>query len=214
MSGGNFRFGVVILGAGASTRMGEPKLLLPWAATTVIGHLLSVWRSTGAEMIAVVCAPAPHPLHLELDRLGFPESARIVNPSPAQGMFSSLQAASAWNVWPAGLTQIAMALGDQPQISAATLRAVIEHAASHPGRICQPAFEGRPKHPIFFPRDVFADLAAFHGGTLRDFLHSRFRGRAFLELRDPALTVDLDSPEDYRAAVERFAPARPERADP
>ena len=39
--------GVVILGAGASARMGEPKLLLPWRGTTVIGHLISQWRELG-----------------------------------------------------------------------------------------------------------------------------------------------------------------------
>ena len=50
-------FGVVILGAGASTRMGRPKLLLPWGDTSIIGHLLGQWRGLGARPIAVVCRP-------------------------------------------------------------------------------------------------------------------------------------------------------------
>ncbi len=47
-------FGVIILGAGASSRMGTPKLLLPWRDTTIIGHLISQWRELGAAQIAVV----------------------------------------------------------------------------------------------------------------------------------------------------------------
>ena len=40
--------GVVILGAGASSRMGRPKLLLPWRDTTVIGQIIRQWRELGA----------------------------------------------------------------------------------------------------------------------------------------------------------------------
>ena len=40
--------GVIILGAGASSRMGRPKLLLPWGDTSVIGHLIRQWQALGA----------------------------------------------------------------------------------------------------------------------------------------------------------------------
>ena len=38
----------MILGAGASSRMGQPKLLLPWGATSVLGHQISTWQVLGA----------------------------------------------------------------------------------------------------------------------------------------------------------------------
>ena len=50
-------FGVVILGAGASSRMGRPKLLLPWGDTSIIGHLIEQWRALAAAQIAVVRRP-------------------------------------------------------------------------------------------------------------------------------------------------------------
>ena len=59
--------GVVFLGAGASARMGRPKLLLPWGGTSILGHLIGQWRALAAEQIAVVgaardttLAAAPH----------------------------------------------------------------------------------------------------------------------------------------------------------
>ncbi len=53
---GKFALGVVILGAGASSRMGQCKLLLPWGNTSVIGHLIRQWQSLTAHQIAVVLA--------------------------------------------------------------------------------------------------------------------------------------------------------------
>src|SRR4051812_8081052 len=93
------KFGVVILAAGASRRMGRPKLLLPWGQTTALGHLLQQWNGTGASQIAVVHAADAKPLIEELDRLDFPLANRIPNPSPENGMFSSIQCAARWAGW-------------------------------------------------------------------------------------------------------------------
>src|SRR6185369_7472750 len=97
-------FGVVILAAGASSRMGRPKLLLPWGGTSVIGHLLAQWRGLGAEQVSVVCAQANVALDQELNRLQFRPEDRIVNPIPECGMFSSIQCAASWKGWKPTLT--------------------------------------------------------------------------------------------------------------
>jgi molybdenum cofactor cytidylyltransferase len=47
-------FGVILLAAGRSRRMGRAKLLLPWGEASVLGHLVSQWRSLGATQLAVV----------------------------------------------------------------------------------------------------------------------------------------------------------------
>jgi molybdenum cofactor cytidylyltransferase len=199
------RFGAIILGAGASSRMGEPKLLLPWGSTSIIGHLISVWRSVGAIQVAVVCAPPPHPVHAELDRLNFPSDSRIINPSPAIGMFSSIQSAARWTSWDPNLSHFAFALGDQPQISASLILTILKHAAENPDAICQPAVEKRPKHPVLIPRKDFLELASTTDATLRDFLTRTRSPRSFLEMADETLNIDLDSPADYRLAAERFS---------
>ena len=74
--------GVIILGAGASSRMGRPKLLLPLKDTTIVGHLILQWRELGAGQIAVVHRPNDAQLAAELDRLDFPAQNRIANPQP------------------------------------------------------------------------------------------------------------------------------------
>src|SRR5881396_1156340 len=106
-------FATVILAAGASSRMGKPKLLLPWGETSVIGHLIEQWRAAEASQIAVVLAAADKALERELDRIAFPGAGRIHNPAPEQGMFSSIQCAARWRDWKPNLRHWVIALGDQ-----------------------------------------------------------------------------------------------------
>src|SRR5262245_9128299 len=97
-----------ILAAGASTRMGRPKLRPAWEHTTVLGHLVGLWQEAGAGQVAVVCAADDAPIAAECDRLGVPGEKRIVNPEPGRGMFSSIQCAARWPGWRADVTHWAI----------------------------------------------------------------------------------------------------------
>ena len=197
----SLNLGVVLLAAGASLRMGRPKLLLPWGETSVLGHLVSVWGSVGAVQIGVVLALGDRVLPAELDRLGFPEEGRILNPAPEEGMFSSIRCAAAWSGWNRGLTHWVISLGDQPHLHHTTVRRLIDFAASHPNRICQPSRNGRARHPVVLPKEAFFGLADSPGPTLKDFLRSRAGDNARCEIDDPGLEVDLDVPADYQKVL-------------
>ena len=136
MKVGKLELGVVLLAAGASTRMGRPKMLLPWGDTSVLGHLVTQWRDLGAGQIAVVCAAADQALLTELERLNFPPDQRIANPTPELGMFSSIQCAARWPHWKPALTHWAIVLGDQPHLRCETLHALLDFAAAHSEKIC------------------------------------------------------------------------------
>ena len=198
-----FSFAVVILGAGRSTRMGRPKLLLPWGHTSVLGHLLGQWRALRAAQIAVVCAPGNRAIQDELDRVAFQTKNRIYNPTPEHGMYSSIQCAARWPGWQPGLTHWAIVLGDQPHLQRQTLRRVRDFTARHPARVCQPARQGHGRHPVLLPKAVFRQLAGSRAATLRAFLAARARRIALCELDDPGLDLDIDRPEDYENALAR-----------
>jgi molybdenum cofactor cytidylyltransferase len=190
--------GVIILAAGASSRMGRPKLLLPWQDTTIIGHLISQWRGFGVGQIAVVHRPADQVLLAELNRLDFPDHDRIENSRPERGMFSSIVAASAWNGWAKEISSRAIVLGDQPHLRTGTLRQLLECAAQNPSKICQPMHSGRPGHPVILPRDVFGALTGPDTGTLKEFLKPFAARTVHCPVTDPGLSLDLDTPEDYK----------------
>jgi molybdenum cofactor cytidylyltransferase len=199
-----FKPGVVILAAGFSTRMGRPKLLLPWDGTTVLGGLLAQWRTAGATQIAVVCAENNVAIHEELDRQKLSANQRILNPRPEDGMFSSIRCAVAWAGWRPDLTHWAIALGDQPHLRPTTLRALLEFAASHPGNVCQPTHSGRPRHPVILPRNAFAELKATSSAHLKEFLQTRPSEALLCRVDDPGLDFDLDEPADYERVLRLF----------
>jgi len=206
-----FSVGVVILAAGRSARMGRPKLLLPWGETSVLGHLIGQWRALGAKQVAVVCAPGDRAIQAELDRLGFAEKDRIINPTPERGMFSSIQCAAQWPGWQAALTHWAIVLGDQPHLRPQTLRQVLDFSAAHPTKVCQPARRGHGRHPVLLPKTVLRQLAGSTAATLKEFLVARSREASLCEVDDPGMEVDIDRPEDYDKAVALAAKRRAER---
>ncbi len=199
------RFGVVLLAAGSSTRMGRPKLLLPWGTTTVLGHLIAGWRTLGASRILVVLAAGDTVVSGELDRLAgmAAEVERVINPEPARGMFSSVQAAAGWSGGrpEPSVTQWLVSLGDQPHVRQETWRRLLTEAGTHPDRICQPARRGRARHPVALPAACFLQIATARDATLKDYLEARSSRRLTFESDDLGLDLDLDFPADYELAL-------------
>ena len=184
--------------------MGRPKLLLPWGRTTILGHLLEQWQRLGAAQIAVVCAAEDRTLEQELVRLKFPSANRILNPTPERGMFSSIQCAAQWNGWNEHISHWAIVLGDQPHLPLETIRAILEFSAANPEKICQPRYAGHRRHPVFLPEPLFKEVADSAVSDLRQFLDVHLSDTLFLESSDPALALDLDTPEDYQSALRTY----------
>ena len=189
--------GVFILGAGASARMGRPKLLLPWSDTTVIGRIIATWRELGAGQIAIVMRPDDALLAAELDRLKFSRTNCIFNPHPEQGMFSSILCAANWPDWRASISSWTLVLGDQPQLDAKALRPLLAFHAQNPGKICQPSLAGHGAHPVIFPRSALEQLKTTTAATLKDCLKLMASSCVQCEMDAPGLLLDLDTPEDY-----------------
>ncbi len=191
--------------------MGEPKLLLPWKGTTLLGHLVAQWQQLGAAQIAAVMGGPEgtgaddhsHLIRKELDRLASLGSqvSRIINPRPEQGMFSSIQCAARWSGWQQEISHWVMTLGDQPHLQSGTLAALIEFAETNPHKICQPSRKGRLRHPVVFPRNALKDLGRSSAPTLKDFLQARPAALAFCEIDDAGLDFDIDTPAAYQRAL-------------
>jgi molybdenum cofactor cytidylyltransferase len=192
---------VVILAAGASSRMGRPKLLLPWNGTSVIGQLVGQWNKLTPAQLGVVSAAGHQALREELLRIGIAESQLICNPSPERGMFSSVQCAARWDGWTPQITHWAIALGDQPLVRAETLSHLLQLTAETEGDIHQPSRNGRGRHPVIFSRKVFERLAQSSAENLKQFITTSGMRVQRCEMDDPGLDLDLDEPADYERAL-------------
>lgn len=189
------------MAAGRSERMGKPKLLLPWAGTSILGHQLHLWEKLRAHQIAVVCAKVGGAVRTELSRLGFPEHNLIPNPQPDRGMFSSIQCAAQWRDWDSALSHWVITLGDQPHLRFETLQTLLRFGAAHPEKVCQPRRLGRLHHPVLLPRSFFHQLTGTCNDTLNNFLKGISAHVAGCDIDDAGLGFDVDTPQDYKRAL-------------
>lgn len=187
----------IILGAGASTRMGQPKALLRVRESndqTFAAAIFATARAAGAGEIVFVLGPP----HGEAIAAALPAGARTAwNPDPARGMLSSVQAGlaalqqgcAAALVWPV----------DQPWVSRDTARAIIAAPAD---RIALPVHGGRGGHPLRVPADLFPSLMALPlDRGLRGLLQDHPDRVLRIEVPDPGAVTDADTPADYARAL-------------
>jgi molybdenum cofactor cytidylyltransferase len=179
--------------------MGQPKLLLPWRHTTILGHLIEQWAGIGAAQIALVRAADDHTIEHERIRSSRPTDC-IMNPAPERGMFSSIQCAALWPGWHSSLTNWILVLGDQPHLRTETLRQLVSAANRTPEAIHQPAHAGRARHPVVLPLSAFQRLRSATASDLKQFLESCPEARRGIEMADPGLDLDVDTPQDYERA--------------
>jgi molybdenum cofactor cytidylyltransferase len=87
----NSRVGAIILAAGKSTRMGEPKQLLRLGESTVLGQTLDNIRSAGVHELVLVLGSSAETIRQQLPASTFKELKVVVNETYGQGIASSLQ---------------------------------------------------------------------------------------------------------------------------
>jgi molybdenum cofactor cytidylyltransferase len=190
----------LVLGAGGSKRLGRPKQLLPYGQGTLLGHVAGVARACRFDQTIVAIGGSAADVRAGVD-LGGAEV--VVNDAYGAGCSSSIAAALA-TVDPSCEVMVLM-LGDQPGVTAETVRELLAGRGDAPLAVCR--YDDGDGHPIAFARSVFADLADLHGdkGVWR--LLDR---RAAEVERVPiagSIPRDVDTPEDYRAVLDALAAA-------
>lgn len=206
----------VVPAAGRSRRMGRPKLLLPFGDGTVLGATLAALAGGGAGRICVVTRPDDEDLAVWLAGEALGEIARrtasppgagpvlraAVNPEPARGMLSSIQAgmdALAEGSGPGELAPLLVCPGDLPALGAGTVRRVLRAAAGRERALAVPVHRGRRGHPLAVGGERIPevpDLDPFVG--LRQLLERHPDSVVEVSVDDAGCVRDLDTPEDYR----------------
>ncbi len=194
--------GAVVLAAGRSTRMGLPKLLLPWGRSTVIGHGVASLALAGITDIVVVTGP--HRRAIDDALAGLP--ARTAhNPCYRDNQMLTTVRVGLSALAP-GVQAAVIALGDQPMVPVPAIRAVAAAALRPDVDVALPCFAGRRGHPLAVSRRVWSALiAAPPSASMREVMRSHHARTATVEVPWEAVLWDLDTPADY--ARHRPAPA-------
>lgn len=91
---------------------------------------------------------------------------------------------------------------DHPLVTADTVRILLTEAAAHPDAIIRPVHAGHPGHPTLFPRSVWPALGdpALPRGA-RSVVESPGTRTVDVDVADPGVVADIDTPEAYRRYV-------------
>jgi molybdenum cofactor cytidylyltransferase len=184
----------LVLAAGKSSRLGQPKQLLPYRGTTLLDATLDVARSCGFDQLLVTVGGAWQAVQDAVDLTGVDV---VVNQEFATGCSSSISAAI--NVVDPRSNGIVLMLGDQPGVTPDAVRRLIAGASSSPLGVCRYS-DGRG-HPFWFHRGVFEDLRTLHGDkAVWKLLESGRYDVADVEIDGP-VPLDVDTWDDYNALL-------------
>jgi molybdenum cofactor cytidylyltransferase len=146
----------VILSAGASSRMGRPKALLPYREGTFLEHLISVTRHPKIGVTRVVLGAGAEVIQTaaKLD-----PSVVVLNPEWEQGQLSSIQAGvrSLDGIDTDGMILCPV---DHPLVSARLVSELVDRFHQEQKAIVLPTYRGRRGHPVIFAKALFAELLA------------------------------------------------------
>jgi molybdenum cofactor cytidylyltransferase len=184
----------IVLAAGASARMGSPKALLRIGDETFVERLVRVMAAHCRPVIVVLGYQAEA---IRSTMGGLPGAAIAFNPNPALGQLSSLQA---------GLRQIGPETEaalfcpvDCPAIAESTIRKVCEAwYATSSAALIRPRHKQRNGHPVLVNRELIGQLLALPpAASAKDLMRANAGKTLFLDLEDPAILGDIDTPDDY-----------------
>ena len=193
----------ILLAAGESSRMGQLKALLPWRGRTLLEHQVSALREGGADRVVVVLG------HQAEELIPLVESsagaAWVLNPDYLQGKTTSIRAGlSALDANAA--TEILLLNVDQPR-SAADVARILETHRDNSHLVTVPTFGGKGGHPIVLSAELLDELRNIDEETqgIKAVVRARPEAVNRIPLENPEILLDLNTPEQYRDAVESFA---------
>ena len=190
------RVAAVVLAAGRSARMGEPKQMLRVGERTVLEQTLGNVRAADVEEIVLVLGYSAEEILRELPA-DLSDGLRIVvNQQYEHGMASSLRK---------GLPAVSgqmngalIVLADQPFVRSETIDRIIERYRRSGAEIVIPFYEGQRGNPVLLDRAVFPEAMALEGDTgFRAMFASHAGDIENVDVDDSGILLDIDDIADY-----------------
>jgi molybdenum cofactor cytidylyltransferase len=190
----------IVLAAGASSRMGRSKALLPAEpGGTLLGRVLATLADAGVDPLIVVTRAV-----LDLG-LAWPDSRaarvrQVVNPLPDRGQLSSLWCGL--DALGGDPEAVLVTLVDVPLARTSSVAALLEawqHSLAAFARLC---YAGRHGHPVIFGARMLASLRTSDPDLGAKPVVRAFEAMALdVDVDDPGVVEDIDTPDDYARLV-------------
>jgi molybdenum cofactor cytidylyltransferase len=191
------RVAAIVLAAGGSARMGQPKQLLHIGDRPMVRHVTETVMAVGLAQVVVVTGADAEAVSAALADL--PVDI-VLNESWAEGMSGSIRAGL--GALRSEIQAAMLVLGDQPALTPEALEMLVARYRATRAHIIAPFYQGRRGNPVLFDRVMFSELLAVQGDRGGRLLVERHRDEVErVDLQDPAVIMDIDSPQDYEGIL-------------
>lgn len=186
----------LVLAAGGSSRLGQPKQLLPYGDRTLLDHVLDTARACAFDQLLCVLGGGGDEVRATAD---FRSVEVVENPDFGTGCSSSI--AAALDAVDTRSDVLVLILGDQPGVSRDSVARLLAGRGEQPLAAC--AYSDGRGHPLAFARETFGELAALHGDkAVWKLLDRHAQEVADVPINGPA-PRDVNTWEDYEAVSAR-----------
>ncbi len=189
----------IILAAGESRRMGQPKQLLPFAGKTMLECVIDAFRSPRVDEIRVVLGYKADEIAAKIAHT----SCKIVkNDRYPLGMFTSMQAGL--RELPKKTRVVMLAVCDQPRLKRETVEILIEKFEKGRHKILIPSYNGRQGLPPLLRAEYANEILAMDESmTLKHFYAKHADDIARLVVEDEGVLIDIDDRETYERELNK-----------
>lgn len=187
----------LVLAAGRSTRMGTGnKLLQQVRGKPLVRHAVEAQLASRSAPVIVVTGHQQDEVRAALAGL---DVVFVHNPAFAEGLSSSLRAGLA--ALPGAVPGVVVSLGDMPNVTAGVIDRLAQAFADRPDSLAvAPTLLGQRGNPVLLSRALFAEVAKLEGDQgARRLLDAAGDAVEEVALDDPAIALDVDTPEALRA---------------
>jgi molybdenum cofactor cytidylyltransferase len=185
----------ILPAAGASRRMGRPKLLLPYRGGTLVGAVVEALRGGGVSKIVLVTSPGDEDLRAWAREAGV---MTTVNPDPQRGMLSSIRegiAALGASLGKAGEILL-VSPADLPALRSETVAALVQRMKQTGAPLAVPVYQGKRGHPLAIAPALIPEIDTLDPDVGLRQLRDRHEA-LLLEMEDAGVVQDVDTPEEY-----------------
>lgn len=195
----------ILLAAGLSTRMGQPKQLLPFGESTIVETAVDNMLDAKFSEVIVVVGHCAEQIQTLLDE----RPIKIVfNPDYREGMLTSAQVGIRSLNFPNARNKsdrdaFSLMLVDQPFITSSLIDKVIDAYAQTDKGIVLPSYNYRRGHPVVFHQRFADDILALgaESGGVRSIFKSHSEDIYYVPVDTDDVLRDIDYREDYERAL-------------
>lgn len=194
MDNSTLKVGGIVLAAGESVRMGQPKMILPWGEKTVIGQVISILSKAHLDEIIVVTGGWREEVESALENY---QIKTVYNSKFKEGgMLSSVKMGIKRLNY--AIDAALITLGDQPHIKIDVVKIILETYFKTRSMLVVPSYRMRRGHPWLVDKKLWNEIFKLGSNQLlRNFLSQNQDLIYYVPVETNSILLDLDTPKDY-----------------